>query len=676
MARLPSDHAAERERFVEDLLAIMTQEEKIGQLVLQPSPDAGDSGDVRHIRDQLRRGQLCGLLENGSPGDLANLQRIAIEETRLGIPLLVAAPVARGTELVMPSPFALASTWEPSLADRSARIVSSEARHTGRNWLLGPDVALSVSPKDKYLASSWGASARLAQSLASATVRGLEHRDEGGGSALACLRVDDPSWTGRHSARRLDEKLRLVAGVLREASPASVALDAVTQDAFDLRNVPEDPKFAVGGPGGFEGIDLAEWAEIARLAGQDLGEAPYVGLSVGAVDAAVKDGRIPTLMLDDAVRRVLGAKYDLGLFRSEGPVEDAQPAPPKQRGRTVALDAARHAIVLLRNDPALLPLTVDSGEILIVGLAAGDRRLPMGDSEAEGTSLIDGLEALGLAHKYVPGLALRQDRRAGSADRLVNADRMAIGMASEAARRSRTVIVALGEIRELGEAQRTLLESLRAANANIILVTLGTYPLDPEVSGAKLPCVLHAGQLGTMSGHALAEVLTGEFAPRGRLPIALADKGTAGLSLGHGLGYSDFALGETALELSHDRLVLSTVLHNVGEREGTETVQLYVRRPEGRGYGPRELADFQRLSLVAGESRRLLFEIGGNHLGEFARDGSFAIRPGTYELGVGLSEERASPLEIAVPQAVAEAMARARSGEPLPGLFGKLRSVG
>ena len=676
MPRKSPEHAAERERFVEDLLAIMTVEEKVGQLVLLQAPGHGDAADVRHVRDQLRRGELSGLIGNGAPVELANLQRIAIEQTRLGIPLLVAEDVGRGRSVVMPSPFALASSWAPEIAERAARIVSGEAREAGRNWLLGPDIALSASAKDKYLAASWGSSALLARTLASASVRGLEHADAAEEGAMACLRVDDPSWTGRRNARRLDQKLRLVAGVLREAPPASVALDPATQDALDIGGASDDPRFAVGGPGGFEGIDLAEWAEIAKLAGQDLSRAPYAGLSVGAVSAAVKDGRIPQIKLDDAVRRVLGAKYDLGLFRSEAPRADAAPSLPLQRSRTVALDAARHSIVLLRNDPALLPLSVDSGEILVVGLAAGDRSLPMGDSDAEGSSLIDGLDALGVAHKYVPGLALRQNRGGGDGTRLVNADRMAIGMASEAARRSRTIVFAVGEMTELGEAQRTLLDALYAVNRNIVLVTLGTYPLDPDAGGGKLPSVLHAGQLGSMSGHAIAEVLTGEFAPRGRLPLALADKGRTGLSLGHGLGYSDFALGETALELSHDRLVLSTVLHNVGDREGTETVQLYVRRPEGRSQSPSELADYQRLSLVAGESRRLLFEIGGNQLGEFGRDGGFAIAPGKYQVAVGLSEERAGWLDIAVPQALAEAMARARTGDPLPGLFGKLRSVG
>ena len=124
--------------------------------------------------------------------------------------------------------------------------------------------------------------------------------------------------------------------------------------------------------------------------------------------------------------------------------------------------------------------------------------------------------ALGLAHRCVPGLALREE---GESWDLRDADNMAIGMASEAARRAGTVIVALGPFSELGAAQRTLLESLHAINPNIVLVTLGSRPLDPIIRGTRMPCVLHAGQLGSMSGHAIAEVLTGEFAPRGHLPL-------------------------------------------------------------------------------------------------------------------------------------------------------------
>ena len=676
MVRRPPDHAAQRERFTEDLLAIMTVEEKVGQMVLAKAPDSGGPRDLEVIEEQLKRGVVGGLVGTFSADELARFQRIAIEETRLGIPLLVAAPSGRGDEVVMPTPFALAASWHPEMVERAARVVAAEARDRGTNWLLGPEVSLCSGPGDENLAATWGVSGLLARKLAAAAVRGLqfEGREEAG--VLACLRVDDPSWTARRSAARLTDKLRLVAGVIREAPPGSAALGAASWPSPDAVERADDTSLSITRPGGFEGIDLAQWAEIARAAGQELTDPPYEGLALDAVVAAVEDGRVTALQLDDAVRKIIAAKYDLGLFRSESPDELASPKSPPDFNRMVALEAARRSIVLLRNDPALLPLDVHSGKVLVVGHAAADRSLAVGGEALQASSLIDGLEEAGLEHTYVPGLALRRDQDQTPPEKLVDADHMAIGMASEAARRAGTVIVGLDDVSERCEAQRTLLEALRAANPNIVLVTLGARPTDPVIRGAKLPSVLHAGGLGTMSGRAIADVLTGAFAPQGRLPLELVDKGGIGLSLGHGLGYSDFGLGETTIELSHDRIVVSTVLHNVGQREGAETVQIYLRRPKGRGLGAAELADFQRVTLAAKETRRLLFEIGGSRMGRFERDGHFVIDAGAYEISVGLSEARAHAHRLAVPRAVTEAMERGLSSEPLPALFGKMRNAG
>ena len=674
MALRPTDHGAKRERFVEDLLDIMSMEEKIGQLVLRPLPTSDDPQDIRHIRDQLKRGHLGGLIGSASQVESATFRRIAVEETRLGIPLLFADEVSRGDAVVMPSPFALAASWSPDIVERAAAVVADEARETGKNWLLGPDVVLSHLSADRNGAATWGASEFLARTLAAATVRGLENDDDESGGSLACLRVDDPSWTDRRMPDAIIDKFRLVAGILGISTPASVALDPATQYALDIGGA-DDPAFSIGGPGGYEGIDLSEWAAIARAAGQDDRRGPYIGLSVDAVMAAFRAGRITQLQVDDAVRRVLGAKYDLGLFRSHGRADrsPAMPAPAPLDPRAVALDAALHSIVLLRNEPAVLPLDSGPHDILVVGTAAAERSLSMGDAMADGASLLDGLDGLGLRYKYVPGLALRDEGERSQSGKLVNADRMAIGMASEAARRSETVIMAVGETDSLGEAAQALLDALHAANKNLVLVTLGSRPLDPDVGGHKLPCVLHAGQLGSASGHAIALVLTGAFAPRGRLPVALIDKGRIGLPFGHGLGFSQFELEDYSIELSHDRLIASTVLYNTGDSEGQETVQVYLKRPASRDRGPSELADFQQISLLPGENRRLLFELGGNQLGRFERNGRFVIDPGSYMIAVGLSEGQAHAAEISIPPTVAEAMGKARSLEPFPALFGRMR---
>lgn len=676
MVRISPDHAAKRERFTEDLLAIMTVEERVGQLVVAVAPDPEDEAGRLDIRSRLGRGLLGGLVGPSSAECLAALQQFAIEESRLGIPLLRAEMLGQGEAVTMPSAFALAASWSPEIVEQVARVIAAEARSCGTNWLLGPVVGRSTSHDDEHLSASWGSSSLLIRCLASAMVRGIQYGEEDAVGVMACLRLDDPSWADRRDAQKFAEKLRIAAGILRETPPGSIALTPITRPRCDIGLGSEGTAFSISRPGGFEGIDLAAWGEIARASGQEPDETLVTDLSVDGVVAALGDGRVSSRQLDEAVRRVIRAKYDLGLFDMDEPQASPAPLVPFERARAIALDAARSSIVLLRNDPALLPLDIGSGDILVVGRAATDRSLPSGGKGIQGVSLLDGLEAIGLAHKYVPGLALRPDTQEAQTGAMIDADRMAIGMASDAARRAGTVIVTCGELGSRCEGYRTLVETLRAINPNIVLVTMGSNPCDPVILGEKLPCVLHAGSLGSMAGHAIAEVLTGACSPQGRLPLELTESGGPGLSIGHGLSFSDFGIGETHVEPGPDRVVVSTVLHNVGRHEGVETVQVYLRRPKGRGQSRSELVDFQRVSLAAGESRRLVFEIGGSQLGCFEPDGHFTITPGSYVFSIGLSEARAHSTRLAIPPQLAEAMERELSSEPLPVLFGRKRNAG
>lgn len=675
MAVGSTDYARERERVVEDLLDFMTLDEKLGQLVLWPfahdPAQRPTPGDEQALDDLLRQGHLTGIYGRPRGADLARFQKIAIEESRLGIPLFLAAECNRGDRMVMPSPLALAASWDPGIVETVEAIVADEAQLAGFNWLLGPQLSLAGSPGDADFSHTLGTSVHLAERIAAAQIRGIQLSDAGPRGVLACLRIDDSTWAGG-GRRRPGDKLRLIAALLRDSNPGSVALGTTARQGADIIGGPEDPLSSIGRPGGYEGIDLSEWADFARCAEQEEHDPPFVRLSVPALRAAIAEDRVSVRRIDDAVRRVLAAKYDLGLFRADLPASGSR-LPEAADPEAVALAAARASIVLLRNERAILPLNVEAGGILVVGAAAADRRLPMGGNAGEGTSLLDGFEHLGLAHRYVPGLALRQHPGTKHAEHLIEADRMAIGMASEAARRARTVIVALGELEVLGEAQRILLEALRAATPDIVLVTLGSRPFDPLVAGDKLPGVLHAGRLGTMSGRAAAEALAGRFTPCGRLPMPLMEGDQKVLPLGHGLSYSEFGMSEATVELGLDRIILTAALHNVGEREGTETVQLYLRGRGERHPKRMELVKFQRVSLAAGETRHLLFEVGADELAQFSPDGRRNVVAGLYEFALGLSEDRVQSVEIAVPQAVADAMAKAALGMAASTFFAGLR---
>lgn len=677
MVRRSPDYAARRDRFVEDLLAIMTMEEKVGQLVALPSPCAEDGRPSETMREKVRSGRVGSVICPCSPEEFTVLQRIAIEETRLGIPLLFAAEPSRGEAVVMPTPFALACTWRPEIHQSTARTVTAEARDRGHNWLLGPQVVLSDAVPPKDLPATFGASEMLARHNTTAMVRGIQIRQPDEYGALACLRVDHPSWHLGARNCMPGRRMRLLASVLRDANPASLALGKCGAVEAGGEREAEVTPVPIGWTRGYDGIDLAEWAEIATAAGLDVDGFPYSGLEIADVQAAVEAGRVTQRQVDDAVRRIIGAKFDLGLFQIDGleSVGEDHRIYDLAEARQVALSAARHAIVLMRNERALLPLAPYSGHLLVVGEAAASRSVSMGDHRAEGASLLDGLETLGLRHSYVPGLALRAHCGDQVEDDLIEGDRMAIGMATDAARRAGTVVFAMGDVGERCGPQRMLLEALLAANRNLILVTLGSAPRDPLIRGNRLPCVLHAGGLGTFSGQAIAEILSGAVAPSGRLAAPVFDSSGQGFALGHGLGYGEISLTESEVALGHDRVVVSARIENTGKVDGTETVQIYVRRPRPRGRTGNQLASFGQVTVRPGETRHIQFSIGGDELGEFDVGERFVVAPGDYRIGIGLSEARSDWTSVRISQQAADAMIRSLARGPLPAFFARLRQA-
>ena len=269
------------------------------------------------------------------------------------------------------------------------------------------------------------------------------------------------------------------------------------------------------------------------------------------------------------------------------------------------------------------------------------------------------------------GLALREGQSV--IDRMIHADRMAIGMAGEAARRAGIVVAVLGQGSErpgepLGEAQTVLLETLRAANPRTVLVTLGSRPCDPDIGGEPLPCILHAGTLGTQSGHAIAEILSGQSEPSARLPYAIRTRsGEVRLPFGHGLSYGEFTLGDLSLELGADRILASARLRNIGERRGEEMLQLYLRRLDGPD-ASREavLRGFQRIRLEPGQSTQVTFELAAEALAQYDAQARFKVEAGDYEVRLGFSAARVRVGEIVLPQPVADAMNGAGKATTLP----------
>ena len=648
-----STYDSECERLVADLLGYMTPLEKAGQLAVRPAPALEDRDALDRLVDDIRNGH-AGIVHSVADREQADfLQRVAREETRLGIPLLFPGNPARGFATVMPGPLAIAASWDPDCVERAEAVVAQEALSRGFNWALSPEIELA-RPDAPLTTNSSSEDIHLAATIAIARIRGLQGAATGSeASLLACL--DLAALLPRGDAAGSDPVplLRLACAAISAGDVASISLGRF---ANGQRAEAQRLLRVLNAPGGFDGIMLSQWQDMAQALGEQSSDPASEGVDCHRLVDAIASGAMDTRILDDAVGRVLRVKFRHGLLRAAlaGPaLRSSKALPTPVHNRETALQLARRCPVLLRNDPALLPLGIDSGDILLVGPAASDRRLAMGEAPGIAASVIDGLEQLGIPHRYVPGLALRDS--SSPAGQMIAADAMAIGMANEAAKRAGTVILVLAndETGGFSDAEQALLDAIANANPRLVVVNIGPRPVDPAPGGKPIASLLQAGQLGLMGGHAIAELIAGEFAPCGKLPLAIAASGkSAGLPLGHGLTYADFALTNLAIERSRDRLLASVDLRNVGEREGTEVVQLYVRRG-----GALQLSDFQRLALSPGQRETLVFELGRDELGCYRFDGSFHVETGPLQLFVGLSKERGMASEVEIDAELARAMA-------------------
>lgn len=668
-------------RLLADLLAYMSPAEKAGQLAMRVAPAADDRDGMERIADEIRKGQIGSIRDVYGQEQAAYFQEVAQNETRLGIPLLFPAETGTGIETIFPTPLAASASWDMESIAASETVIAQEAEQRGINWSLGPEIILSndrSSPTD-----TCGQDPHLAAQIAASRVRGLQQADARGAfGLLASLELSGVVAAGHQSgnASGPTAALDIALTAIGDANVGAIALDSIGGE----RGAAVEAAFRfLKGPGGFDGIFLSELDDLARDLIASNVEGSIEGVPIELLISAIETDRIPLERVDMMVSRILRAKFRLGLLRaalSSPPPSRGKALPTPIHNREVALQLARRSLVLLRNQPRLLPLGIDSGDILLVGPAAADRSGPLAGRNGIAASILDGLEQLGVPHRYVSGLALRGDGT--PIDDMIAADHMAIGMAIEAAKRAGTVVLALtpSDRGELGEANEQLLFALSAAKPNLILVTMGPRPIDPRISGKPLACILHSGHLGAMSGHAIAESLTGESAPSGKLSLDISlQNGSISLPFGHGLTYTDSALTDFSIEMGRDRAYAMAQLHNAGDREGTETVQLYIARRHVTGDERSKrmpLADFQRVRLLPGERQTLTFEIGREELGEHKEDGSFRVEAGSFDIFLGLSSERGITETIAV----SEQMARAMAGQgihpsPRTGTFGTRRSA-
>jgi beta-glucosidase len=555
LAFTPTTHSTQApnvEARVNALLAKMTLEEKLGQL---QQLDGEGSGDFRPEQVELLRKGLLGSTLNVRGAKRTNqLQKIAVEESRLKIPNLFGYDVIHGYRTIFPIPLAEASSWDPALAEKTASIAASETYASGVRWTFAPMVDIARDPRWGRITEGAGEDPFLGAAFARARVLGFQGPDYGApGKVLACAK----HWVAYGAAEggRDYNTTDMSEQTLREIyfPPFRAAVDAgvgTLMSAFnDLNGVPTSANpftltKVLRGEWKFDGFVVSDYTAVKELINHGVAandrDAAEAALNAGVdmemvsrlfneqVPGLLKDKKVSQATLDEAVRRILRIKFRLGLFEHPYANEATEgSAILTAANRAFAREAAGRSMVLLKNQNDALPLNKNVGSVAVIGPLADDARAPLGWWSGDGRDA-DTITALaGIRNKvspqtkvnYAKGCEVLGDSTAGFAE------------AVAAAKQSDVALVFVGEAKEMvGEAasrssldlpgrQIDLVKAVHAAGKPTIVVLINGRPPTIGWIVDNVPAVLEAWMGGTEAGNAIADVLFGEVNPGGKLPV-------------------------------------------------------------------------------------------------------------------------------------------------------------
>ena len=566
---------------VESLLKQMTLEEKIGQTVQYSAGFAtGPSASNLTYDELVTKGSIGSMLNVVGAEQTNHYQHIAMEKSRLHIPIIFGLDVIHGHRTTFPVPLGIAASWDPGAAETVARVSAEEARADGIDWVFSPMVDISRDARWGRIIESNGEDSYLSSALARAWVKGYQQGDLSKPDSVAAC-VKHFAAYGAVIAGRDYNAVDMSELTLRQVylKPYHAAVEAgvatvmtsfnslngvpATANPFLLRRILRDEW-------GFNGFVVSDWAAVGELKNHAIGDGPTVArkaLEAGtdmdmegnlyATDLAgqIRSGKIPESVLDEAVRRILRVKFALGLF--DHPYTQAGPAYiPTPERRATARKIAAETMVLLKNDPVeglgnLLPLSPKMKTIALIGPMADDALdlqgawTVTGDPKNVITLKTALSKRLGDKMLYSRGCGLLSAKDAavlkgvtftgtssGSAEPIPD-DQQSIAEAVETARKADVAILALGEPTNWMEgeaasraslgftgAQKRLLEAVVSTGKPVVLVVLAARPLELKWAAEHVPAIVQAWSPGMEAGPAVEDVLFGDVNPSGKLPVS------------------------------------------------------------------------------------------------------------------------------------------------------------
>ncbi|MBZ4040795.1 beta-glucosidase BglX [Flavobacterium hibisci] len=707
------------------LMKEMTLEEKVGQMnqyngswdVTGPKPESGSNEEKYN---NLKKGLVGSMLTVRGVKEVRAVQKIAVEETRLGIPLIFGFDVIHGYKTLSPIPLAEAASWDLEAIKNSARVAALEASASGLNWTFAPNVDISNDARWGRVMEGAGEDPYLGSKIARARVHGFQGEKLGSNTSIVACAKHFAGYGFVEAGRDYNSvdmsNSKLYNTVL---PPFKATVDAgigTFMNSFNtLNGIPATGNIflqrdILKGAWGFKGFVVSDWASIAEMIthgyaanGADAAQKAAIAGSDMDMESSiyvkelvqlVKKGIVKESVINDAVRRILRVKFELGLF--DDPYRYCDEAREKsdigsKANNDDVLDMAKKSIVLLKNDKNLLPLKKSGQKIALIGALANDKNSPLGSWRiaADDNTAISVLEGM---QQYKNNSLVFEKGTDVALNKQTFLDEVKINMtdfsgfeaAKKAAKNADVVVMVLGEIGfQSGEGrsrteiglpgnQQQLLEEIYKVNPNVVLVLNNGRPLALPWAAENIPAIVEAWQLGTQSGNAIAQVLYGDYIPSGKLPMSFprnvgqcpiyynlyntgrpVDKDqnvfwshysdvekTPLYPFGYGLSYTSFAyknlkMAKTSFQKG-EKIEISVEVTNTGDFDGKEVVQLYLNDPVASIVRPiKELKGFELVTLKKGETKTIQFTLTDAELGFYDNNGKFLVEPGLFNVMVG-----------------------------------------
>ncbi|MBA5629686.1 beta-glucosidase BglX [Moheibacter lacus] len=713
------------EEKIDSLLSLMTLEEKIGQMVQYSASwdvtgPANDSYNQNKL-DNLKNGLVGSMLNVTGVKNTREAQRLNMENSRLKIPLLFAYDVIHGYKTIFPVPLGESASWDLEIMELTARVAARESAASGIGWTFSPMIDVSRDARWGRIMEGSGEDPYLTSLIGVAKIKGYQGDDLSHPTSIAACAKHFAGYGFAESGKDyntvnigIHELNNSILPPFKAASEAGVAtfmnsfneLDGIpaTANSYLQRDL-------LKGEWNFQGLMVSDWGSIAELINhgyaKDKFQAGELALKAGSdmdMEGAIYENSLKELvqnkvidikLVDDAVKRILRVKFQLGLF--DDPYKYCDEELEKNElysseNQEVALDAAKKSIVLLKNDKQILPISGDVKSIAVIGPLADDKDSPLGNwrGQAVPNSAVSVLEGIknhapkSVKIRYAKGADLSIGERSFLKPMTINqTDTSGFEKAINLAEKSDLVILVVGEdAYQSGEArsqtdigfagvQNELIEAIYKANPNVVMVLMNGRPMDLTWSDQHIPAILETWLLGSQHGNAVGEVLFGKYNPSGKLTASFPrnvgqlplyynykqtgrgneipdvtyasyrdSKRDALYPFGFGLSYTEFEYGK--IKLSQEKfskgesIQISIDVKNTGKVKGEEVVQMYLQDLFGSVTRPiKELKGFEKITLNPGETKTVTFKIDEKTIEFFTANQKWEAEKGEFKIYIG-----------------------------------------